>query len=180
MKSLKRAIANFLTRRTENAIPLAPPHFVLTTEQLEKIEQLGIQKIHLTFRKNVGVVIARTFWRGGEKDSFLPWEIRFAPHQPFLLIRRESGHVEIRAGLVYHSLPAEKFQVFLGHVLDCSQESIRFISGLRYRAQDEERRTMPWPDSTGEDAAQLQVPPMPRVSPPAPDTSQASLAHQAT
>ena len=126
MASLKNLIVAFWTWRTHSLIPLAPAHFVPTPQQMRTLERLAIQKIHLTFRRNVGAVVARTYWATGEKDSFLPREIRFAPNQPFLLLRKQNGELEIRAGLAYHSLPADKFELFLGHVLACSEESIRF------------------------------------------------------
>lgn len=134
MFNLNRALYAFLNRwfpeQAWRFVPRAPSHLQLTPQQARLMNDAGIYRIKLEYR-NLGGLVARSYWTTWEKDGNLTWEaLRELPRDVLLIARNASGAFEIHAGPGYESMSEVQFENVVNHLLKSAQESIAYIDHL--------------------------------------------------
>lgn len=131
MFKLNRAIYAFLNRyfpeQAYRFVPRAPEQLRPSQHQLQMMDDHDIHCIRLEFRPNCGMVVQRSYWLTGEKDS--PKRLQ-VPRDVLLVARKYSGGIEVHAGPGYKDMPAAQFEDLMSELLANALESIEFIRRL--------------------------------------------------
>lgn len=130
MAKLARLLRNFANRhfpeQAYRITPKAPEHLRLSEHNIDTLEHLGIQKVRVEYRRNVGVVVPRYYWTGGQGDTFLPFAIRNLPRDVLLITKTGERAYELRAGERYWGMSSSVFADVVDHLLQAGMQRIQY------------------------------------------------------